>query len=198
MDLDYEPIKTMKMKPNNDAFAFSNRVLEAILRPTRRVCGVMLMALTCLAGGLSLAADDPGLVDKTKDAAQETAATVDQAGRMAADKADQVWQQIDAARLKNRTPDQIVAFVITGMLVGSLAGMMTSLKPTGLGQLGRLLLGLIGAFLGGIVVRVTGLNFGWGPVLIRYEELAFSLLGAVVIVVLWRFIRSRSEKEPKS
>jgi uncharacterized membrane protein YeaQ/YmgE (transglycosylase-associated protein family) len=106
---------------------------------------------TCLAGGLALAADEPGLVDKTKDAAQETAATVDQAG------------------LKNRTPDQIVAFVITGMLVGSLEGMMTSRKPTGLGHLGRLVLGLVGAFVGGMVVRLTGLNFGWGPVLMLAE-----------------------------
>jgi len=31
-------------------------------------------------------------------------------------------------------------------------------------------LGLVGAFVGGMVVRVTGLNFGWGPVLMLAER----------------------------
>jgi uncharacterized membrane protein YeaQ/YmgE (transglycosylase-associated protein family) len=106
---------------------------------------------------------------------------------------------IVAARLKNRTPDDIVAWVIMGVLVGAVAGMMTSLRSTGLGKVGRLLLGLAGAFLGGIVLRVSKLDFGWGPVLIRYEELAFSLVGAIVLLVLAKFIRSRSTKQaPKT
>ncbi len=159
----------------------------------------LLLVFTCLAGRPALAADEPGLVTKTKETAQETTAAVAQAGRSAADEADQLWQRIDAARLKNRTPDEMAAWVIMGVLVGALAGMMTSLKPTGLGKLGRLLLGLSGAFLGGIVVRVTQLDFGWGPVLIRYEELAFSLFGAIVLLLLARFIRSRSQKQvPKT
>jgi uncharacterized membrane protein YeaQ/YmgE (transglycosylase-associated protein family) len=146
-----------------------------------------------------MAADEPGLVTKTKDAAQETTAAVSQAGRSVADQAEQLWQRIDSARLKNRTPDELVAWVIMGVLVGAVAGMMTSLKPTGLGKLGRLLLGLVGAFLGGIFVRATRLDFGWGPVLIRYEELAFSLLGSILLLILARFVRSLSKKQvPKA
>jgi uncharacterized membrane protein YeaQ/YmgE (transglycosylase-associated protein family) len=137
-------------------------------------------------------ADEPTVVTKTKDA-------VTKAGRSAADQAEELWQKIDAARLKNRTPDEIVAWVIMGVLVGAVAGMMTSLRSTGLGKVGRLLLGLAGAFLGGIVLRVSKLDFGWGPVLIRYEELAFSLVGAIVLLVLAKFIRSRSTKQaPKT
>jgi uncharacterized membrane protein YeaQ/YmgE (transglycosylase-associated protein family) len=179
--------------------ASSHRTLAAFSRCAFPVTVGLLLALACLTGGPALAADEPGLVTKTKEAAQETSAAVAQAGRSAADKAEQLWRRIDAARLKNRTRDEIVAWVIMGVLVGALAGMMTSLKPTGLGKLGRLLLGLAGAFLGGIVVRVTGLDFGWGPVLIRYEELAFSLIGAILLLVLARFIRSRSRKQgPKT
>jgi uncharacterized membrane protein YeaQ/YmgE (transglycosylase-associated protein family) len=147
----------------------------------------------------ALGADEPTLATKTKEVAQETTEAVTEAGRSAADQAEQLWQRIDAARLKNRTPDEIVAWVIMGVLVGALAGSMTSLKPTGLGKLGRLLLGLAGAFLGGIVVRVTGLDFGWGPVLIRYEELAFALAGAILLLVLARLLRSRSKVQvPKT
>jgi len=179
--------------------ASSNRILVAFSRCAIPVAGGLLLVLTCLTGGSALGAEEPGLVTKTKEAAQETTAAVEQATRSAADQAEQLWQRIDAARLKNRTPDEIVAWVIMGVLVGALAGIMTTLKPTGFGNLGRVLLGLAGAFLGGIAVRMTGLNFGWGPVLIRYEELVFSLLGAILLVVLAKFIRSRSTKQvPKT
>jgi hypothetical protein len=43
-------------------------------------------------------------------------------------------------------------------------------------------------------VKVAQLDFGWGPVLIRYEELLFSMLGAVVLVIVGRVIRARSRK----
>ncbi len=184
------------MKPGS---ASTHRISTAIARSTFSVAVGLLLVLVCFTGESALAADEPALVTKTKEAAQETTAAVAQAGRSAADQAEQLWQRIDAARLKNRTPDEIVAWAIMGTLVGGLAGMLTSLKPSGLGNLGRLLLGLAGASLGGIVVRLTTLDFGWGPVLIRYEELVFSLLGAILLLVLARFIRSRSKKQtPKT
>ena len=142
-----------------------------------------------------MAADEPGLGDKAKETVRETSAAVADAGNKAADSAKDLWQRIDAARLKNRTPDELAAWVIMGVLVGAVAGMMTTLKSTGLGKVGRLLLGLAGACLGGIVVHLGRFDFGWGLVVIRYEELFFSLLGAIVLIVLGRFIRSRMKKK---
>jgi uncharacterized membrane protein YeaQ/YmgE (transglycosylase-associated protein family) len=60
------------------------------------------------------------------------------------------------------------------------------------------LLGLAGAFVGGLVVHLANLDFGWGPVLIRYEELLFALLGAIVLVVLAKLLRRSSTKAPAS
>ena len=100
------------------------------------------------------------------------------------------------SRLKNRTRDEIVAWVIMGVLVGAVAGMMTTLKTTGLGKLGRLMLGLVGAFIGGMIVHVGRIDFGLGPVLIRYEELLFSLVGAVLLVIVARLLRSGAKKKP--
>lgn len=74
--------------------------------------------------------------------------------------------------------------------------MLTSLKTTGLGKLGRLLLGLTGAFVGGMAVHVGRIDFGMGPVLIRYEELLFSLVGAVLLIIGARFFRSGAKKKP--
>ncbi len=103
---------------------------------------------------------------------------------------------MDESRLNHRNRHEIVAWVIMGVLVGAVAGMFTSLKSTGAGKVGRLLLGLAGAFLGGLVVKLTQINFGWGPVLIRYEELLFSLIGAIVLLVVARLIRSAARKKP--
>jgi uncharacterized membrane protein YeaQ/YmgE (transglycosylase-associated protein family) len=140
-------------------------------------------------------AEEPGIGQKAEDAARQTTAAVEKAGTAAADTAQDLWQRIDAARLKNRTPDELVAWVIIGVLVGAVAGMITPFKPTGSGRLGRLAFGLAGAFLGGILVNVFKVDFGWGPVLIRYEELFFSLVGAIVILLLGKFISSRMKKK---
>ncbi len=147
-----------------------------------------LLGLTCLLARPLLATDTTELTQKAEDAARQKATA-------AAEQAKDFWEKIDAARLKNRTPDQIVAWVIMGLLVASVAGMMTSLKPTGAGLIGRLLLGLTGAFIGGIIVNVRNFDFGWGPVLIRYEELLFSFVGALLIVLLPKIIAWKFKKK---
>ena len=171
-------------------------------------CGLFLLQLNLVMFPIAIrAADEPGVVDKTKvavqdaeekatAAAKDAKASVEEAGRSAAHSLENLWSRVDESRLKNRTRDEIVAWGIMGVLVGAVAGMFTSLKTSGLGKVGRLLLGLAGALLGGMVVHVAEINFDWGPVLIRYEELLFSLAGAVLLVVLGRFIRSKSKKQP--
>lgn len=130
------------------------------------------------------------------DAVENAKDAVGDAGRTAGKALENLWNSIDQQRLKNRTPDQIIAWLIMGVLVGAVAGMATSLKTSGLGKAGRLFLGLAGAFIGGIVVQATRIDFGWGPVLIRYEELLFAFLGALLLIVIGRLVRSRSKKQP--
>lgn len=146
-----------------------------------------LLVAFILTLGILMVCQSSHAADSTLDKAKETAQEV----------TDSLWKSIDGQRLKNRTPDQIVAWAIMGVLVGAVAGMATALTTTGLGKVGRLLLGLAGAFIGGVVVSVTGADFGWGPVLIRYEELLFSFAGAVVLIVCSRLIRSRWKKPAK-
>lgn len=135
------------------------------------------------------AADLPAVAERTKE-------SVEDASRAVGKSLEDLWQRVDDSRLKNRTPDEVVAWVIMGVLAGAVAGMMTSLKTSGLGKLGRLLLGLAGAFVGGMVVHLGRIDFGWGPVLIRYEELLFSLVGAIALIAAARLIRSRAQKKP--
>jgi len=154
----------------------------------------LVVSLGVLIGQPLPAADATGTTEMAKEALQETSAAAEKAGQAAAQTAKGLWERIDEARLKNRTPDELVAWVIMGVLAGAVAGMMTTLKSTGFGKLAHLVLGLVGAFLGGIVVHVGQFDFGWGPVLIRYEELFCSLVGAVLIVAAGRIIRSRIKK----
>jgi len=155
----------------------------------------LVVLLTVVFGQRLFAADTAGTTEKAKKVMRETSVAVEKASTAAADTAKGVWQRIDEARLINRTPDELVAWVIMGVLVGAVAGMMTTLKSTRWGKLGRLVLGLAGAFLGGIVVHVGQFDFGWGPVLIRYEELFFSLVGAILIVAAGRIIRFRGKRK---
>lgn len=162
---------------------------------TKHILGALILLLALLQVKAVAVAAEQGLAEQAQTTAQQAGDAVQDAGRAVAADAEELWQRIDAARLKNRTPDEIVAWVIMGVLVGVVAGMMTSLKCSGFGKLGRLLLGLSGAFLGGMVVRVTNLDFGWGLVRIRYEELLVSFLGAILLVVLARIILPRARKK---
>jgi uncharacterized membrane protein YeaQ/YmgE (transglycosylase-associated protein family) len=162
--------------------------------PRLFVIGVFFL-VHFIAAPTSLQAGDDGIVDKTKEAATAVSDAVKDASRSASDSFNNLWSRLDESRLTNRTRDEVVAWVIMGVLVGAVAGMFTSLKTSGAGRLGRLVLGLAGALLGGTIVHVARLDFGWGPVLVRYEELLFSLAGAVLLIIVARLIRASAVKK---
>ena len=157
------------------------------------LCGLFCLYLSLVVVPATVRAD--GVADKTKATVAEMTDAVKDAGHSAADSFKSLWSRAD---FTNRTRDEIVAWVIMGVLVGSVAGMFTGLKTSGAGRLGRLMLGLGGALLGGTVVHVARLDFGWGPVLVRYEELLFSLAGAVFLIVVARLIHSSATKKKAS
>ena len=174
----------------------------------------VLICLNLIAAPSWAAEESSGIKEKTKDAAQavkqaganasdsvagafhDAKKAVTDAGQDAVGAIESLWENIDKNRLKNRSRDEVIAWAIVGVLVGSLAGAFTKLKTSGLGQLGRILLGLAGAALGGLVVRMARLDFGWGPVLIRFEDLVIAFTGAVLLVVLSRVFKSGSRKKP--
>lgn len=120
---------------------------------------------------------------------------VSESAQVVAEGITTVQNRISENRLVNRTRDEIVAFVLMGVLIGSVAGIFSKIRCSGLGMARRLVLGMSGAFIGGMVVRIAQLDFGWGLVNIAYEELLFSLLGAVTLVAVSRFIQYRMKKK---
>lgn len=172
------------------------------------ICALLLCHLTLIPStNILYAADEPGVVDRTKEtvkdataavkeAAHDAKESVQEAGRAVGNGFENLWRRVDETRLTYRNRDEVAAWVIMGILAGAVAGAMTSLKTTGLGRLGRILLGLAGAFIGGIIVHVSRIDFGMGPVLIRYEELLFSFVGAVLLILIFRLVRSGANKKP--
>ena len=136
--------------------------------------GAVLFAVG-LAGGAE--SDTSSVAKPSGVSSNEVRQAIHEKGQAAVGKAEELWQAIDEKRLKNRTPDELVAWIIMGLLVGGLL-----YRFGGRGQLTSIVLGLIGSFIGGIVAHVTQLNFGLGPVLITYEDLICTLAGGLLIL----------------
>jgi uncharacterized membrane protein YeaQ/YmgE (transglycosylase-associated protein family) len=139
----------------------------------------------CLIGALPVRAAD-SVSAQVGAVTSEAQKEVQNASHAAETKAQELWRRIDEQRLKHRTPDQIVAWVIMGLLVGGLIHQFSKLN-----KVATFLLGLAGAFVGGIIANVAQLDLGLGPVLIRYEELLASLVGGLLIVFAARLLASR-------
>jgi uncharacterized membrane protein YeaQ/YmgE (transglycosylase-associated protein family) len=79
-------------------------------------------------------------------------------------------------------PVSLIIFLIVGALAGWLAGKL--MRGGGFGLLGNILVGIVGAFLGGFLLPMIGLNFG-GTV--GYFVTAF--LGAVILLFIVGLIK---------
>ena len=154
-------------------------------------CGLLSIAL-CIAAlaGTARSRAAESVSEKVGAVASETEKAVRDAGASAKERAAELWRRIDAQRLVNRTPDQIVAWVIMGLLVGGLIQQFSKLN-----KVTTLLLGLAGAFIGGIIASVTGFNLDLGPVLVRYEELLASFVGGALIVLGAKLLASRKAQK---
>ena len=165
-----------------------------VKRPLLRCCAVFLALLAVSAAPLACSAETSAPVtEKVSAAAADAEKQVGEAGKEAANKLEQLWQRIDERRLKNRTRDEIVAWILMGLLVAAILHRISKLN-----LLTNCVLGLAGAFAGGIAAHVTQFNIGLGPVLIRYEDLICAIVGSLLFLVLVRwFMSKRKSKEAK-
>ena len=153
-------------------------------------CGGLLIAaalylpqITCAAQttpsapATAAGATSAPVADQVGAAAADVTRTIQDTGQTALNEVESLWKRIDDRRLKNRTPDELVAWALMGLLVGGLIYRITKL-----GQVPTIVTGLAGAFLGGILANAFKLNFGIGPVLVRWEDLICSMIGGFVVL----------------
>ncbi len=79
-----------------------------------------------------------------------------------------------------------VKAILIWVAIGILAGWLASIVVGGGGLVRYLITGLIGAFVGGFLFNVTGININLGNTYVN--QIVVSAIGAIVVVLLARLI----------
>ena len=89
--------------------------------------------------------------------------------------------------------DQLIVWIVVGLLGGSLAGSLIAWDREGFGVVRNLALGLVGALVGGLVFRLFGLLSVLDRVSISLRDVVAAFAGSlVVLALLWLWRRHRS------
>ena len=92
----------------------------------------------------------------------------------------------------NLPPDKIAVWLIVGALAGWLAGVLVKRNRSGFGHIANTFIGLVGAFLGGILFKTFNIDFGLGAVTVRLDDLVSAFAGSLVfLLILWILRRGR-------
>jgi uncharacterized membrane protein YeaQ/YmgE (transglycosylase-associated protein family) len=90
------------------------------------------------------------------------------------------------------TLTQVVVWVIVGLIGGSLAGLLVTWRRRGFGFLRNLGVGLIGAFVGGLLFRLFDLFPRLDGIVISLRDIIAACAGSLLILMtLWIWERSK-------
>lgn len=81
----------------------------------------------------------------------------------------------------------IITWIVVGGLAGWVASMITKTNAS-MGVVGNIIAGIIGAFVGGFLVGLIG---GSGFTGFNIWSFVVALIGAVVVLLIWRAITGR-------
>lgn len=85
--------------------------------------------------------------------------------------------------------EQLVVWLLIGAVAGYIAG--TLLRGRGYGTLGNMLIGLVGAVIGGVIFSVLGIDLQLPEFTFRVADLLVATVGAIILILLVRLITSR-------
>ena len=89
--------------------------------------------------------------------------------------------------------DQIIVWIVVGLLGGSLAALAITRERKGYGLAQNLALGLVGALVGGLLFRMTGLWPGLDKVAISLRDIVSAVIGSlIVLAALWAWQRHQA------
>ncbi len=90
---------------------------------------------------------------------------------------------------------EILIWLIVGCLVGSFVGRLTTRYKKGYGPVPNLILGLVGAVVGGVVFEIFNIDLGLGDLSVSFEDLIAAFVGSVlVLLTVWMGRRFRSKE----
>lgn len=95
---------------------------------------------------------------------------------------------MNEAIIGNITAGQLLAWVILGLLVGSFVGRIVRRRQRGFGLIGNLVIGLVGAVIGGFLFDALDVQLGRDVVLSLNDFIA-AFCGALIFIALVTLIR---------
>jgi uncharacterized membrane protein YeaQ/YmgE (transglycosylase-associated protein family) len=117
---------------------------------------------------------------------------------------EEISRSIRATKRRRRmNVGQIIVWVIVGGFAGTLAGRAVTFKKEGLGRWMNLLVGMVGAVIGGELFKLFRINFGLGELKVTFEDLIAAFLGSLLVILLWRTLarlkaKNAANQHPKS
>jgi uncharacterized membrane protein YeaQ/YmgE (transglycosylase-associated protein family) len=99
----------------------------------------------------------------------------------------------------NTYVDDVITWLIVGGLAGSLAGLVVKGHRSGFGRLLNLVIGLIGAVIGGFLFKVLHIDLGIaGAITVTSEDVVEAFAGSLIfIAVVWFIRKLRAAKSTK-
>lgn len=83
---------------------------------------------------------------------------------------------------------QITTWVIIGGLAGVIVGMLVRRQRRGFGLVGNVIIGLVGAIVGGFLFDQLGINV-LGNVTISLNDLLAAIVGSLILLVVLSFVK---------
>ena len=86
----------------------------------------------------------------------------------------------------NLSIDKLIVWLIVGALAGWLAGILIKRNRKGFGHIYNTFVGLVGAFIGGILFTAFKIDFGLGHISISLKDLVSAFIGSLVFLfIMW-------------
>jgi len=91
---------------------------------------------------------------------------------------------------------KLLVWALVGWFVGSLAGRLATRQAEGYGRWANLIIGLLGAVVGGLVFGFLGIDFGLAAIQVSLADLLAALLGSFICIGAWAWWRRRAGAQP--
>jgi uncharacterized membrane protein YeaQ/YmgE (transglycosylase-associated protein family) len=92
------------------------------------------------------------------------------------------------------TIEDVMVWLVVGLLAGTLAGLTVKRKRGGYGRYYNLALGLIGALIGGALFDLFGILPSLDDISISLRDIIAALFGALLFIVLLHYARIWHQK----
>lgn len=83
---------------------------------------------------------------------------------------------------------QIIVWIVIGGLAGAVAGMIVKGRKRGFGVIGNIVIGLIGAFIGGIIFEFFNISIA-GDIVFTANDLIAAIAGSLLLLVVLALVR---------